>query len=232
MTVRHNLLAPLVDGLGRWQWPDPDCECIRMMRRSGRFRIVLTAWLEEQIEGLVDLPEELIQEAESPEFIRQERLRLFREAAFSLHVEEHFSRSKRERDQIIYSMLRCQSRPRLDELALAIREGDLDFAAAAIRFSEGPESAQGGRIGPISPNVGHPEIKRRLDQASEGDLIGPFSVANTNVLLRLDTRITTRLDDSLQAQILEELYAEWLERQLQALEVGDSIEPPEYIPAL
>ena len=52
------------------------------------------------------------------------------------------------------------------------------------------------------------------------------------VLLRLDTRITTRLDEGLQAQILNELYADWLERQLTALEIGDSIEPPEYIPAL
>ena len=52
-------------------------------------------------------------------------------------------------------MLRCSSQSRLEELALAIREGDLDFAAAAIRFSEGPGSAQGGRIGPIS-DVSHP----------------------------------------------------------------------------
>ena len=194
--------------------------------------LVLTAWLEEQITAMVELPPERLQQLESPEAMRQERLRLFREAAFSLHVEEHFSRSKRDRDRIIYSMLRCRSRQRLEELALAIREGDLDFAAAAIRFSEGPESAQGGRIGPISPDAGHPELKRRLAQASEGDLIGPFQVGDMHVLLRLDTRITTRLDERLQAQILKELYADWLERQLQALEVGDSIEPPEYIPAL
>ena len=48
---------------------------------------------------------------------------------------------------------------RLEELSLAIREGELDFAAAAIRFSEGPESAQGGRIGPISPEAGYPELR-------------------------------------------------------------------------
>ena len=225
-------LAPKLDGLGRWQWPDPDCECARMLRRTGRFRLVLTSWLEEQITAMVELPPELQQQLESPEAMRQERLRLFREAAFSLHVEEHFSRSKRDRDRIIYSMLRCKSRPRLDELALAIREGDLDFAAAAIRYSEGPESAQGGRIGPISPDAGHPDLKSRLAQASEGDLIGPFPIGDMHVLLRLDTRITTRLDEGLQSQILQELYSEWLERQLQALEVGDSIEPPEYIPAL
>ena len=43
-------------------------------------------------------------------------------------------------------MLRCKSRSRLKNCRLAIREGELDFAAAAIRFSEGPESAQGGRL--------------------------------------------------------------------------------------
>ena len=61
----------------------------------------------------------------------------------------------------------CAATPRLEELA-AIREGDLDFAAAAIRFSEGPESAQGGRIGPISPDAGHPELKWQLAQAGRG----------------------------------------------------------------
>ena len=225
-------LAPQLDALGRWQWPDPDCECVRMLRRTGRFRIVLTAWLEELITAMVEIPPERLRQLESPEAIRQERLRLFREAAFSLHVEEHFSRSKRDRDRIIYSMLRCRDRSRLEELALAIREGELDFAAAAIRFSEGPESSQGGRIGPIPPDAGHPELKRRLAQANEGDLIGPFKVGEMHVLLRLDTRITTRLDERMQVQILQELYAAWLDRQLQALEVGDSIEPPEYIPAL
>ena len=168
---QSDLLNPVVDGLGRWQWPDPDCECVRMMRRAGRFRLVLTTWLEQQIEAMVDLPEDFLQQAESPDAIRQERLRRFREAAFSLHVEEHFSRTKRNRDRIIYSMLRCRSRPRLEELFLAIREGELDFASAAIRFS-GPESAQGGRIGPISPD-GSSELRDRLAKANEGDLIGP-----------------------------------------------------------
>jgi parvulin-like peptidyl-prolyl isomerase len=203
-----------------------------MMRRAGRFRLVLTTWLEEQIAALVDLPSDLIQQAGSPDAIRKERLSRFRQAAFSLHVEEHFSRTKRDRDRIIYSMLRCKSRPRLEELSLAIREGELEFAAAAIRFSEGPESSQGGRIGPISPDAGHPELKDRLAKANEGDLIGPFVIGDMHVLLRLDTRITTRLDEALQTQLLHELYNAWLDRQLSSLEVGDSIEPPEYIPAL
>ena len=232
MTLASNALAPNLDQLGRWTWPDPDCECVRMMRRAGRFRLVLTTWLEEQIAALVDLPDDVIRQAGSPDAIHKERLSRFRKAAFSLHIEEHFSRTKRDRDQIIYSMLRCKSRPKIEELSLAIREGELDFAAAAIRYSEGPESAQGGRIGPISPHASHPELQERLAMANEGDLIGPFSVGDVQVLLRLDTRITSRLDEALQTQLLHELYDAWMERQVASLEVGDSIEPPEYIPAL
>ena len=232
MKIALNSLEPRLDELGRWTWPDPDCECVRMMRRAGLFRVVLTAWLEEQIAALVDLPADVKQQSTSPDAIRKECLSRFRQAAFSLHVEEHFSRTKRDRDRIIYSMLRCKSRSRLEELFLAISEGELDFAAAAIRYSEGPESAQGGRVGPISPHVGHPELKSRLARANEGDLIGPFAISDVHVLLRLDKRITTRLDERLQTQLLQELYNTWLDRQLSRLEVGDSIEPPEYIPAL
>ena len=232
MNSTFNELSPKLDELGRWYWPDPECECVRMMRRAGQFRMVLTAWLEEQIAALVDLPPDVIQQADSPSALRNERLSLFRQAAFSLHIEEHFSRTKRDRDRIIYSMLRCKSLSRLEELSLAIREGDLEFATAAIRYSEGPESAQGGRIGPISPDAGHPELKVKLANANEGDLIGPFPIGDTHILLRLDTRLTTRLDDALQAQLIQELYDDWLDCQLSSLEVGDSIEPPEYIPAL
>ena len=41
-----NELAPKLDDLGRWCWPDPECECVRMMRRAGCIRVVLTSWLE------------------------------------------------------------------------------------------------------------------------------------------------------------------------------------------
>lgn len=232
MNLTQKELAPILDESGRWYWPDPECECFRMMRRAGRFRLVLISWLEEQIAEMVEIPPEVIRQFESPDSLRSERLNRFRKAAFSLHVEEHFSRTKRDRDRIIYSMLRCKSRSRLEELSLAIREGELDFSTAAIRFSEGPESAQGGRVGPVSPDAGHPELKARLANANAGDLIGPFSVGDTNVLLRLDARITSRLDEAMQDQLIQELYSSWLDRQISILEVGDSIEPPEYIPIL
>ena len=144
------------------------------MRRAGQVSPVLTAWLEQQIEALVDLPEDFLRQAEVLKPFDKERMRRFREAAFSLHVEEHFSRTKRNRDRIIYSMLRCKSRSRLEELSLAIREGELDFAAAAIRFSEGPKAPKVAASDRFLPDAGHPELRDRLAKANEGDLNRPL----------------------------------------------------------
>jgi len=221
------VLAPVATEIGRWQSPAFDRTAWALVERSGLQRHLLQAWIEDLICALVPL-EALENKIDSR--LADERLALFKQAAFSLHVEEHFSRTKRSRERIIYSLLRCSDSGRIQELNLAIREGELDFANAAIRYSEGPESAQGGRIGPISPQASHPEITQRLEQSNEGDLIGPFTIGGTHVLLRLDTRISVRLDDSTQPQLIEELYQDWLERQINALLKGESIEPFEYLP--
>lgn len=231
---------------GRWTFTPEASGLWDLLRRTGRAAELYRAWIETQIAALVPLPveeEQQLIEAYTPPHQAQlaedrayaatwpRRLALFKQASFTLLVEERFSRTKRQRDQLIYSLLRCKSRSRIEELALAIREGELDFAQAAIRWSEGPESASGGRVGPIAPGVSHPDLNQRLEVANEGQLIGPFRIGDTHVLLRLDTRITTRLDDGLQAQIIDELYAEWLEAQVSALMGGESIEPIEYLPA-
>lgn len=239
------LCPPTVNTINRWEWSPPDQALWHLLRRHGRARLLLETWLEDQICGLVPLPPEQEQElleafqlstgeAEAEALFlatRSERLRLYKQASFTLLVEEHFSRTKRQRDRIIYSMLRCRDRARLHELALAIRDGELDFAAAAIRWSEGPESAQGGRIGPVPPDVGHPDLNRLLAEANPGVLVGPVVIGDYHVLLRLDHRLDTRLDESTQPQLVEELYRDWLDRQIGALLQGQSLEPLEYLPA-
>lgn len=215
---------------GRWTLILPDADpVLDLLRRTGRMPALLEAWLEDQIISQVPEPTCSDHPAQASG-VRSERLRLYKEATFGLLVEEHFSRTKHKRDRLIYSLLRSRSRGRVEELAIAIREGELDFAQAAIRWSEGPESASGGRIGPIAPGLSHPELNQRLEQASERELIGPFAVGDMHVLLRLDTRVTARLTDELRVQLVEELYREWMDASVATLLNGESIEPVEYLP--
>jgi len=219
--------------------------CFPLLRRALQMRAVLKAWIEASISDLVALESDLEHELlssfvpvpglDSADYLYvatlPERLRRFKHSSFILQVDEYFSRTKASRDRLIYSLLRSSSSSRVSELCLAIREGEIDFATAAIRWSEGPESASGGRVGPIHPDSGHPEIVSRLAQAVPGVLIGPFLIGDTHVLLRLDKRINIRLDETLQSTLIEELYNHWLERQIDRLLAGETMEPIEYLPS-
>ena len=143
----------------------------KLLVRSSRERAVLVSYIEEKICSQV-LPEPELEASLLSEYkpsswneskpdilyaaTRLEKLKRFKRAAFLLQVEEFYSKTRSLRENIIFSMLRCSSLSRLKELSLAIQEGELDFASAAIRWSEGPESSNGGRIGPIpAVNAGH-----------------------------------------------------------------------------
>ena len=217
-----------------------------LLVRSSRTRILIESWIEEQICKSVSLEKDVesslvasfasskwMDEADDVSYAatRMARLQRFKRSRFLPKVEEYFTRTRSARDQLIFSMLRCSNSSRLHELALAIREGELELSAAAIRWSEGPESARGGRIGPVlASNVGHPELTKRLLVAVEGRLIGPFDLGDTNVLIRLDKRLPARLTDDMEDQLIDELYQEWISAQIGLVEEGGTIEPIEYLP--
>ena len=217
-----------------------------LLVRSSRTRILIESWIEEQICKSVSLEKDVesslvasfasskwMDEADDVSYAatRMARLQRFKRSRFLPKVEEYFTRTRSARDQLIFSMLRCRNSSRLQELALAIREGELELSAAAIRWSEGPESARGGRIGPVlASNVGHPELTKRLLVAVEGRLIGPFDLGDTNVLIRLDKRLPARLTDDMEGQLIDELYQEWISAQIGLVEEGGTIDPIEYLP--
>ncbi|QNJ27857.1 peptidylprolyl isomerase [Synechococcus sp. A15-24] len=217
-----------------------------LLVRSSRTRILIESWIEEQICKSVSLEKDVesslvasfasskwMDEADDVSYAatRMARLQRFKRSRFLPKVEEYFTRTRSARDQLIFSMLRCRNSSRLQELALAIREGELELSAAAIRWSEGPESARGGRIGPVlASNVGHPELTKRLLVAVEGRLIGPFDLGDTNVLIRLDKRLPARLTHDMEGQLIDELYQEWISAQIGLVEEGGTIDLIEYLP--
>lgn len=217
-----------------------------LMRRRGETKLVYTAFIEEKICSIVPLTDSdvssLVENHDTSDdslsvddviyaSTRKERLRLFKQATFALQVEEYYSRNKDKYCQVIYSMLRSTSESRIREITLSIREGDIDFATAAIKWSEGPESARGGRVGPIpANNAGHPELCKRLSSAIEGECLEPFKVSNSFILLRLDKRINSVLDSKLETLLIEELYQAWLNRQVTQLQKSEDLDPIEYLP--
>ena len=163
--------------------------------------------------------------------LKDYKISLYKQYRFQPQVEEFFTRTQADRDKVIFSLLRNNKLSLLNELALSIREGEVEFSSAAIRWSEGPESATAGRVGPIpAHHAGHPEIQKRLLGAKEGDIIGPFPINGTHVLLRLETRIHCKLDEQMESLLIDELYHQWFPQEIAKLERGETIEPIEYLP--
>ena len=212
---------------------------------SGRHRSVLQAWIEKSICDTVNLDDsvknELLASFNPLPFqdkshhlfyaTRDRKLSMFKAYRFTPQVEEYYSRTQSSREKVIYSLIRNQNLSLLSEISLSVKEGELDFSSASIRWSEGPESAQGGRIGPISMlSIGDAPLREKLESSAEGDIIGPFPIGGTYAVVRLDKRIASRLDDQLQLHLIEELYQQWLIKQIETLEKGETIEPIDYLP--
>lgn len=107
-----------------------------------------------------------------------------------------FLRYKDRLDRVLYSCLRVSDENLAQHLFYSIESGELDFGEAAKKYSEGPESKTQGILGPCDLTVPHPDIASRLRTADPKQLFKPFSIDNWAVILRLEYRFDSELNES------------------------------------
>lgn len=164
-------------------------------------------------------PEALAQQVELP-------LRLQRHCGqhYRPKAEARFLQRKHQLDQVVYSLLRLQNEGLARELFLQLQEGEATFADLAGQYSEGPEQATRGIVGPVSMSQGHPQLVQRLRTAPVGVLQEPFRIEQWWLVVRLESLKPASFDEPMALQMSQELFEQWLEqavdvrlRQLQPL---------------
>ena len=95
----------------------------------------------------------------------------------------------------------------------------------AARYSEGDERESGGLIGPVALSQAHPALVEKLRISQPGQLWTPFFLVDIWIILRLDHWQGARLDDETRAEILDELFEEWIQNQVMQLLAGDTPGP-------
>lgn len=153
------------------------------------------------------------------------RLQTFKRAVFSDEVEIRFLERKLDLDQVEYSLLRVEDEALAFELHQRLLEGEADFSELAPQFSSGPEQATGGRVGPVPLSQAHAAVAEKLRISQPGQLWPPFFLVNIWLVLRLDQRHNTGLDDSLREELLSELFHQWLEARVLQLLAGNTPPP-------
>ena len=134
------------------------------------------------------------------------------------HCEEHFVHRAEQRflarkpqlDQVIYSLLRVEDGALARELYLRIAEGEADFAELAAAYSQGPEQATRGVVGPVPLLQAHPTLAELLRTSSPGQLRPPLMIEQWWLVVRLETLRSASFDDAMQQRMARELFEEWV----------------------
>ena len=114
----------------------------------------------------------------------------------SSNSEALFLRFKDRLDRVLYSCLRISDENLAHHLYYSIESEEISFGDAAEKYSEGPEAKTQGILGPCDLTVPHPEISARLRTAIPKQLFKPFAIDEWFVILRLEYRFDSELNQS------------------------------------
>mgnify|MGYP001222098411 CR=1 FL=1 len=107
-----------------------------------------------------------------------------------------FLRYKDRLDRVLYSILRVSEQNLAYHLYYSIDSGEISFGEAATKYSEGPESKTQGILGPCDLTVPHPDVSSRLRTAEPKKIFKPFPIDNWFIILRLEYRFDSELNES------------------------------------
>lgn len=139
------------------------------------------------------------------------------ETHFAHRAEQRFLARKNQLDQVIYSLLRVQDGALAQELYLRIDEGEADFAELAARYSQGPERATRGVVGPVPLLQAHPTLAERLRTGRPGHLQAPLRIEQWWLVVRLETLRSAVFDAEMSTRMARELFDEWVQEEVAAL---------------
>ncbi|WP_446684054.1 peptidylprolyl isomerase [Cyanobacterium sp. HL-69] len=147
--------------------------------------------------------------------LRGIKLDKFKEKTFAPQLESYYLRRKRELDKVIYSLIRTKNVGQAQELFFRIQDDGQDFAVLAKEFSQGSEAETGGIVGPVELTTPHPQIAQLLMTAQQGKVLAPVRIGEWVVILRLERYIPAQLDMNVARRLMEELFNNWLNKEIQ-----------------
>jgi parvulin-like peptidyl-prolyl isomerase len=147
--------------------------------------------------------------------VRGLKLEKFKQETWGNKLESYYLKRKRQLDKVVYSLIRTKDAGVAQALYFRIQAGEQSFAEVAQKFSQGAEAQTGGLIGPVEINVPHPQIAQMLLNSQPGKLLTPTKVGEWIVILRLEKYLAAQLDQAMRQRLLNELFNNWVNEQLQ-----------------
>lgn len=148
---------------------------------------------------------------------RELRIEKFKQLTWGKKLESNFVSRKNQYDKVIYSLIRTDNLEIAQELFFRLQANEQSFADLAKQYSQGQEAQTGGLIGPVELSVPHPSLAKLLSTSKPGQVCPPLQIANWFVIVKLEKFIPCEFDEPMQKRLLNELFTNWVQEQLQNL---------------
>jgi parvulin-like peptidyl-prolyl isomerase len=145
---------------------------------------------------------------------RSLRIEKFKQETFGPKAEGHFLGRKAQFDKVLYSLIRMKDMAAAQEIYFRLQANEQPFDELAREYSQGAEAKTGGLVGPFEMATLQQPMANILAQSQPGQLWPPMTIGEWVVIIRMEQRISARLDEVMRQKLVNDLFNEWIQQEL------------------
>jgi parvulin-like peptidyl-prolyl isomerase len=167
-----------------------------------------------QADVALDLDSTTSIDLQAPILDHQAKLQQFKQENWGNKVGSYYLTRKVQLDRVVCSIIQVADGTIAQELYFRICAEPKIFSKLALNYSQGAESFDGGKVGPIPISRLHPTISTQLLLLKPGDISPLFTIDNFYIFVRLERVVPAQFDDELRQVLLDELFEQWLQAKI------------------
>ena len=157
---------------------------------------------------------------------KAERLHRFQKQVFSQEVELNYLSNKIDLDQVSYTLICTPDADEAFEWHQRLLENEAEIQhLKSVTSTQKSRVLGSGYYGPHAISLAHEDLITRLRVGHTAQLWPPFCSEGYWLVLRLDQRLGTPLNDSIYDELLDELFEAWLNQRISQLLTGEQTGP-------
>lgn len=192
---------------------------------SERESAILSFYQENQIQSQAEIDNWLIKNEMNCEYlesliIRKLKIEKFKHQQWSSQLKSYFMTRKLTLERADFSLIRVQEERIARELYYRLQEEEQSFAELAAEYSLDSPAENNGLVNRARLKDIDIRLAKILYGSQPGKLFPPIQLDETWVIVRLEQYFPAKLDEMMREYLLNELFDQWLQKQLQELELS------------
>ena len=146
---------------------------------------------------------------------RSLKIQKFQQQTWGSYLRTYFLDRKRKLDRVAYSIIWLKDSDLAQELYFRLSENEDSFTNLARQYSQGIDADLGGLVGLVEIGSIPGNFQQELVKSEIKKVAPPMRMGEWITLFRLEKRVHAQLDEKMRRRLLNELFGQWLQQQMQ-----------------